>query len=94
MSRKVLCLFAALAIFPVLATLSHASSEIASYSVFATNSAWIRQGSTVNSGNIGVEDASPGPWLDSQSEVTIGKNAYLEDGVSVYGDTVKIKTGA
>ena len=94
MLKKVFSLIAVFVILPVLAAESHAATDVSSYSMFATNSIWIRQGAAVNSGNIGVQNSSQGPWLDSQSEVTIGKNVYLPDDVSVYGDTVKIKTGA
>jgi hypothetical protein len=94
MFRKAFSLFAVLVILPSLSAQSHANTNLSSYSVFATNSVWVRQNATVNSGNIGVENASPGPWLDSQSEVTIGKSAYVADGISIYGDSVYIKTGA
>ena len=94
MLRKVFSLFAVLVILPSLAGQSQANTNLSSYSVFATNSVWIRQNSTVNTGNIGVESASPGPWLDSQSEVTVGYGVFVADGVSVYGDSVKIKSGA
>ena len=65
--------------------------NLAHYSIFATNSVWLREGAVIHSGNIGVLDASPGPWLDSQAEVSVGVGASLEDGTSIYGDSVKIK---
>jgi hypothetical protein len=92
MLRKVFCLIAVLAIQPTLT--ANAAAELSSFSVFATNSVWIRQGAEVNSGNIGVADASPGPWLDSQSELSIGKKVSVADGVSIYGDSIKVKIGA
>ncbi len=92
MFRKVFCIFAVLVILPTFT--ANASSNISSFSVFATNSVWVRLGADVNSGNIGVKDASPGPWLDSQSEVSIGHNVNVADGVSIYGDSIKVKTGA
>ncbi len=92
MLRKVFCLCAILVILPTFT--ASATTELSSFSVFATNSVWVRQGSDVNSGNIGVADASPGPWLDSQSEVSVGKSVYVADGVSIYGDSIKVKTGA
>jgi YD repeat-containing protein len=94
MLRKTLYLLAALAILPTFVSHSHATDDLSSYSVFATNSIWVRQNATIGSGDIGVQDVSPGPWLDSSSEVTIGKGAYLADGISIYGDSVKIKMGA
>ena len=92
MLRKVFCLIAILVVLPTLT--AKAAAELSSFSVFATNSVWIRQGADVNSGNIGVKYAGPGARLDSQSEVTIGKNVYVADGVSVYGDSIKVKNGA
>ncbi len=92
MLRKVYCLIAILAILPSFT--ANATTNLSSFSVFATNSVWLYQGSDVNSGNIGVVDSSPGPWLDSQSEVSVGINVYVADGISVYGDSIKVKTGA
>jgi len=94
MLRKISWLFVVLVICLVPAAQSQPTPDIASFSVFATNSIWLRQNSTINSGNIGVEDAGLGPWLDSQSEVTVGYNVFVADGISVYGDSVKIKSGA
>ncbi|MCP5004063.1 MAG: hypothetical protein GY941_08995, partial [Planctomycetes bacterium] len=91
MLRKVVSLVAVLVILP---TFTASAAEISSFSVFATNSVWLYQGSDVNSGDIGVADATPGPWLDSQSEVTVGTNVSVADGVSIYGDSIKVKTGA
>ena len=94
MPRKVFCLITVLVLLPVFGVQSNALAELSSFSVFATNSVWLRQSATVNSGNIGVKDISPGPWLNSKSEVSIGHNINVADGVYVYGDSVKIKTGA
>lgn len=68
--------------------------SLSCFSVFATNSVWVKENATVHSGNIGALDVSPGPWLDSQSEVTIGKKVYIEEGAKIYGDSVKIKLNA
>ena len=72
---------------------ANAVTDLSSFSVLATNSLWIRQNATVNSGNIGSMDATAGPWLSSNSEVAIGLSAYVAEGVLIYGDSVKIKTG-
>ncbi len=94
MAKKAFFLLAILLTFPGFALDSEANSDISSYSVFATNSVWIRQNATVNSGNIGTIDATAGPWLSSQSEVTIGLSSYIADWISIYGDTIKIKNNA
>ena len=92
MFRKIFCLFAVLVILPTFT--ANAATELSSFSVFATNSVWILRRTDVNSGNIGVADASPGPWLNSESEVTIGHDDNIADSVSIYGDSIKIKTRA
>ncbi|MGB5745764.1 MAG: hypothetical protein WBM69_02205, partial [Desulfobacterales bacterium] len=71
-----------------------ASYDISSFSIFATNSVWIRQGATLSSGDVGVKDLSPGPWLNSRSEIVIGRTVNIPDGIAIYGDTIKIKTNA
>lgn len=71
-----------------------AASALSSFTIFATNSVWLRKGSQVNSGNVGVCDASLGPWLNSQSEVSVGKSVYVADDISIYGDSIKVKVGA
>ena len=71
-----------------------ASIDISSFSIFATNSVWIRQGASVSSGDIGVKDVSSGPWLNSRSEIAIGRTVNIPDGIAIYGDTVKIRSNA
>ncbi|MDY6990935.1 MAG: hypothetical protein SWQ30_23075, partial [Thermodesulfobacteriota bacterium] len=73
---------------------AQANQDLSSFSIFATNSSYFKAGTIVRTGDIGVVDQSPGPWLDSESEVTIGVGVYLHDDVSIYGDTVKIKIRA
>lgn len=95
MLRKIFCLFGVFVTLLILPTFTaNASDNISSFSVFATNSVWVRLGADVNSGNIGVRDASPAPWLNALSEVSIGHNVHVADGIGIYGDTVKIKAGA
>jgi hypothetical protein len=60
------------------------------FSVFAFNSVWIQSKAIVFSGNIGAQNASPGPWLNSEVEVSIGAKAEAKDGVQIFGDSVKI----
>ena len=90
-------IFFVLAIFlAILSFLQNASADndISSFSVFATNSVWIRQGATLSGGDVGVNDDSPGPWLNSRSEIVIGRTVNIPDDIAIYGDTVKIKTNA
>ena len=72
----------------------YGDSNLGNYSVFAINSVWLRQRAVIHSGNVGVRDASQGPWLDSQKEVSVGKGVFMSDGTSIYGDSVKVKMNA
>jgi hypothetical protein len=60
------------------------------FSVFALNSIWIRQKAEILSGNVGVLNASSGPCLSPGVEIMIGSSARAENGVEIYGDTIKI----
>ncbi|MGV7229083.1 MAG: PKD domain-containing protein [Nitrospirales bacterium] len=56
---------------------------------------WVRQGSTVVSGDVGANEASFGPFLAGDQEVTIGKNVVVQDPTSrVQGDTMRLKSGS
>ncbi len=66
------------------------TQNIADFSVFALNSMYMRSGVTVNSGNVGVLDVSPGPRLGDSSEIVLSYNVFMEDGVSMYADKIKI----
>ncbi|UCG11003.1 MAG: hypothetical protein JSU72_10540, partial [Deltaproteobacteria bacterium] len=94
MLKKAVHVLVVFVIISVLAQHSHATTEVSSFSILAFNSIWVRQGATATGGNLGVIDASPGPCLNSKAEVTIGGNVYVGDGVSIYGDSVKINKGA
>jgi hypothetical protein len=63
---------------------------LSAFSALALNSVWIKAGAVIKSGHIGVMDVSPGLWLDSGVEVSIGLDARAEDGVRIYGDSVKL----
>ena len=54
---------------------------------------WVRQGSTVVSGDVGANVASAGPFLASDQEVTFGENVIVQDPMSrVMGDTMRLKS--
>lgn|GEM_PF-710084 len=73
-------------------TLAKDEDGIAAFSIYAANSIYLKNNSQVFSGNIGVLDVSTGPWLAQNSELTVGTNAYVHDGVSIYGDKIFIKS--
>lgn len=67
---------------------------ISPFSIVASNSIYLNANTIVNSGNIGVLNASSGPWLNSGVEVSLGLNVRAQDGVQIYGDSVKIASNA
>ena len=64
--------------------------ELSEFSLFASNSVWVKARAVIQSGHVGVLDQSAGLWLDSGVEVSIGPNGHAEDGVRIYGDSVKL----
>jgi hypothetical protein len=64
------------------------------FSVFALNSVWLRDNAVIYSGDVAARDASPGPWLDSNAEISVGIDVTAADGVGIFGDSVNIKSGA
>ena len=67
---------------------------IADFSLLAADSIWVKAGAVIESGHLAVRQISPGLWLDSEVEVSIGLNARTEGGVRIYGDSVKLWPGA
>jgi hypothetical protein len=64
------------------------------FSVFGLNSVWIRNKARVESGDIGAQEASEGPWLVSGFEISLGENAWVADGSVIQGDTVEVRSTA
>lgn len=62
--------------------------------IFATNSAWMKQNAEVISGNLVVNDASPGPYLADGKELTIGLGTTVPPGSVVQADSLKVKSSA
>jgi hypothetical protein len=74
---------------------SASTPNIGSYTVFGFNSIWLRKGSDLYSGNVGALDASEGPVLNRDSEVTIGRKVIFHDPAStITGDSVTLKRKA
>ncbi len=63
------------------------------FSVFATNSVHFRTAAKVLTGNVGVLDVSAAPQLGLTEEVSTGNNVLFDDGVSVYANRIKLKSG-
>ena len=63
--------------------------------VLGNEGVWVRQGSTILSGDIGANQVSEGPYLAGSQEMTIGHDVVLQDSDSrVMGDTVRLKSGS
>lgn len=67
---------------------------LSAFSILARNSVGIKSGAIVKSGHIGVREAGSGNRPDSGVEVSIGLNARTEDGVRIYGDSVRLRPRA
>ncbi len=69
------------------------SHAVQDFVVFGEEGVWVREGSTVVSGDVGANVASTGPWLAGDQEVTIGKNVIVQNPTSrVMGDTMRLKS--
>lgn len=68
--------------------------SISTYSIFATHSVWIRQNSNILSGSVGVNEAGEGPFLDSQLELSVGKNTTTPAGYTIKANRIKVKQNA
>ncbi len=65
------------------------------YVVLGVEGIWVREATTVVSGDVGANMASTGPWLASNQEVTFGQHVVVQDPTSrVMGDTMRLKTGS
>ncbi len=71
----------------------HASPAITQFSVLALKSIWMKSGSMV-SGDIAVNQASSGPFLDSGVALVVGHDMVLPPAINLRADSIKVKTGA
>lgn len=62
--------------------------------VLATNSVWLKENANVLSGNVIVNNASSGPVLDSQVELSVGHKVTTPTGFSLKANRIKVKQGA
>jgi alpha-amylase len=68
--------------------------DIANTVVFAKNSVWLKENANILSGNVLVNDASPGPVLDSQVELSVGQGVDTPAGFVLKANRLKVKQGA
>ncbi len=62
--------------------------------VFATNSIWLKEHAKILSGNVVVNEASSGPVLDSQVELSVGQGVTTSAGFALKANRIKVKQGA
>ncbi|WP_342348104.1 PKD domain-containing protein [uncultured Nitrospira sp.] len=63
--------------------------------VLGNEGVWIRQGSTILSGDVGANQTSIGPYLNGEQEMTIGHDVVVQNSNSqIIGDTVRLKSGS
>jgi len=62
--------------------------------VLSSNSVWLKQNSSIQSGNVVVTDASAGPTLASNVELTVGDSVDVASDIELKADSVKVKVGA
>ncbi|HEY4689167.1 MAG TPA: PKD domain-containing protein [Anaerolineae bacterium] len=71
------------------------ASALAPFVALGQQGVWLKQGSTVVSGDVGANVAGGDPFLSDGVEVTIGESVVLLDTTSrVMGDSLKVKQGA
>lgn len=71
----------------------HLPPSILSFSILATNSFQMDKDAAVPSGNIGVNDQTPGPYLTSEGQLTIDSEITIPQDYSLFADSVFIKEG-
>ena len=74
--------------------LGAASDDFDDAVIVATNSAFLEQNSQVVDGDVVVNDASPGPTLASQKELTIGLGVTTPAGFAVKADSIRVRSSA
>lgn len=67
---------------------------IADWVALATNSIWLKQGADILSGDVVVNDISPGPFLDSQVELSVGQDVSTPAGFDLKAHRINVKQGA
>lgn len=67
---------------------------INTYSVFATHGVWLEQNSEILSGNIGVNEISEPPFMDSGVELSIGISTGTPAGYTIKANRIKVKMNA
>ena len=70
------------------------SEGVSTYSIFATHGVWLEQNSEILSGNIGVNEISEPPFMDSGVELSIGISTETPAGYTIKANRIKVKQNA
>jgi len=71
----------------------HFPPSINQFSILATNSIWLKSNSMV-SGDVGVNEATAGPFLDSNVALAVGHDMVIPAAINLRANSIKVKTGA
>lgn len=64
------------------------------FSVFATNSIWLKDSVQVKSGYVGVNNTTTGPYLDSDVQLSIDDYTNINEAEEIFANSIKIETNA
>ena len=93
-SNHRLVFLAVIALLAPAAASAHISAGFSSTVAFGTNSVYLEQNSTVVSGDVVVNAASPGPTLSSGVELTVGLSVDVPAGSTLKADSIQVKSSA
>ncbi|HNP61549.1 MAG TPA: hypothetical protein PKM72_11965, partial [Nitrospirales bacterium] len=81
--------------FLLFLSMSGMANAAQDFVVLGSEGVWVRQGSTIFSGDVGANQTSIGPYLNGEQEMTIGHDVVVQNSNSgIIGDTVRLKSGS
>ena len=82
-------------VFLIFLSMAGKAGAAQDFVVLGNEGVWVRQGSTILSGDVGANQASIGPYLNGEQEMTIGHDVVVQTSNSrIFGDTVRLKSGS
>jgi hypothetical protein len=64
------------------------------FSVFGTNSVWLKDEANIKSGYVGVNDVTGGPYLNADVQLSVGNNAKTAKIEEVFANSINVKNNA
>ena len=81
--------------FVIFLNVSGKANAAQDFVVLGNEGVWVRLGSTILSGDVGANQASIGPYLNGEQELTIGHDVVVQNSNSqIIGNTVRLKSGS